>query len=258
MLDWDLEAPGLHRYFTPFFPRSCDLSKTDGVIDFLINFTEEALGVGENQPPDKNWYLPYANILPFVVPLRWPFPAVEGKQGLLHLVPAGRQDASYSVRVTNFNWSNFYDRLGGGAFLAGASDKMRAEYDYVLIDSRTGVSDSSGICTVQLPDVLAVVSRSTIRVFKEPRACRPPSCRRGQRGRSRSTRSPCAWRMPSTRSVTCAYAARAMSFPVFWTRRLIVAHTGKTPRYTITLSTRMKRSWQRSATAPKHPVCSSV
>lgn len=31
-----------------------------------------------------------------------------------------------------------------------------AGYDYVLIDSRTGVSDTSGICTVQMPDLLVV------------------------------------------------------------------------------------------------------
>jgi hypothetical protein len=29
---------------------------------------------------------------------------------------------------------------------------MREVYDYVLIDSRTGVADTSGICTVQMPD----------------------------------------------------------------------------------------------------------
>jgi hypothetical protein len=33
---------------------------------------------------------------------------------------------------------------------------LRAKYDYVLIDSRTGVSDTSSICTVQMPDILAV------------------------------------------------------------------------------------------------------
>jgi hypothetical protein len=37
-----------------------------------------------------------------------------------------------------------------------AKEKMRAEYDFILIDSRTGVSDTSGICTVQMPDILAV------------------------------------------------------------------------------------------------------
>ena len=34
---------------------------------------------------------------------------------------------------------------------------MKARYEYILIDSRTGVSDASGICTVQLPDVLVVL-----------------------------------------------------------------------------------------------------
>ncbi len=31
---------------------------------------------------------------------------------------------------------------------------MKRRYDYVLIDSRTGLSDIAGICTMQLPDVL--------------------------------------------------------------------------------------------------------
>ncbi|MFN7924435.1 MAG: pYEATS domain-containing protein [Bryobacteraceae bacterium] len=34
--------------------------------------------------------------------------------------------------------------------------KLRLEYDYILIDSRTGLSDTSGICTVQMPDELVV------------------------------------------------------------------------------------------------------
>ena len=33
---------------------------------------------------------------------------------------------------------------------------MRRRYHYILIDSRTGVSDTSGICTVQMPDLLVV------------------------------------------------------------------------------------------------------
>ena len=31
---------------------------------------------------------------------------------------------------------------------------MRRNYDYVLIDSRTGFGDTSGITTMMLPDVL--------------------------------------------------------------------------------------------------------
>ena len=50
----------------------------------------------------------------------------------------------------------FYEKLGGHAFLEAAKDKMRRVYDYVLIDSRTGVSDTSGICTIQMPDVVVL------------------------------------------------------------------------------------------------------
>ena len=33
---------------------------------------------------------------------------------------------------------------------------MKGLYDYILIDSRTGVSDTSGICTIEMPDTLVV------------------------------------------------------------------------------------------------------
>ncbi len=106
---------------------------------------------------DKDWYKPYANILRYASSLDWKFKSEEGtKDGNLDLIPAGRQGPSYSTRVNSFNWQNFYDRLGGGVLFEIAKEKMRAEYDYILIDSRTGVSDTSGICTVQMPDILVV------------------------------------------------------------------------------------------------------
>ena len=74
----------------------------------------------------------------------------------MDFIPAGRQGDAYSSRITSFDWQNFYDRLGGGVFLEAVKERMREEYDYILIDSRTGVSDASGICTVQMPDLLVV------------------------------------------------------------------------------------------------------
>jgi Mrp family chromosome partitioning ATPase len=41
MIDWDLEAPGLHRYFRPFL-EDADLAESDGLIDFAIHFAEAA------------------------------------------------------------------------------------------------------------------------------------------------------------------------------------------------------------------------
>ena len=41
-IDWDLEAPGLHRYFQPFL-RDKALAASEGVIDFIIDFAAGAV-----------------------------------------------------------------------------------------------------------------------------------------------------------------------------------------------------------------------
>ena len=151
-IDWDLEAPGLHRYLYPFLIDK-DLTSSDGLIDFAINFAvEAATPYVESNALDKDWYKAHTNILRYAASLDWEFPA----HGTLDFIPPGRQGVSYSARVNSFNWQNFYDRLGGGVFLEAVKERLKAEYDYILIDSRTGVSDTSGICTVQLPDTLVV------------------------------------------------------------------------------------------------------
>lgn len=151
-LDWDLEAPGLHSYFYPFLVDK-EVTDSEGVIDFVIDFAVEAMTPPENDAEvPEDWHLPYANILRYATALDWEF----GNGGVLDFVPAGRQGSSYSTRINSFNWEDFYDNLGGGVFLESAKEKMKEEYDYVLIDSRTGVSDTSGICTVQMPDALVI------------------------------------------------------------------------------------------------------
>lgn len=151
-VDWDLEAPGLHRYFSPFLIDK-ELTSSEGVIDFIIDYSVAAMTPKEDSGPlPDDWYAPYANILRYTTSLNWQFPG----KGRLDFIPAGRQGPSYSTRVNSFNWQDFYDRLGGWSFLEAVKEKMRAEYDYILIDSRTGVSDTSGICTVQMPDTLVI------------------------------------------------------------------------------------------------------
>ncbi|ATW47775.1 FxSxx-COOH system tetratricopeptide repeat protein [Streptomyces peucetius] len=150
-VDWDLEAPGLHRFFHPFLDPST-LGATTGVIDLI---TEFAWAATNPEPRRADWHLDYARIQPHAVSLTpeslgWEFP--EG--GTLDFVSAGKQNREYSATVSTFDWDNFYDRLGGGHFFDALRDDMKANYDYVLIDSRTGLSDIADICTVHLPDVL--------------------------------------------------------------------------------------------------------
>jgi tetratricopeptide (TPR) repeat protein len=153
VLDWDLEAPGLHRYFRPFLIDK-ELISSDGLIDFVSRFADDAVRpLPDDKEPAQDWYLAYADLGPYVLSINYgSFPG----GGKLDLVPAGRQDETYATRVNSFDWKDFYTRLGGGPFLDATIAKLRQTYQYILIDSRTGVSDTSGICTAQLPDVLAV------------------------------------------------------------------------------------------------------
>ena len=149
-IDWDLEAPGLHRYFAPFLVDP-DLEATEGLIDLVMEFALEAkTPVTEGTSGDGGWIEPFADISRYAIDLDWEFPG----GGSLEFVPAGRQDASYASRVNFFNWKNFYEQLGGGSFLERLKARLKSEYNFTLIDSRTGVSDTAGICTVHMPDVL--------------------------------------------------------------------------------------------------------
>jgi len=156
VIDWDLEAPGLHRYFRPFLADQ-ELLQTRGLIDFFAEFVDASRVASRSQEKSSTkettpWYLPHADLLRFAVAVEYDF---DGK-GCIDFVPAGRQGPAYGITVSSFHWAEFYEKLGGGVFLEAVKSKLREDYDYILIDSRTGLSDTSGICTVQMPDELAV------------------------------------------------------------------------------------------------------
>jgi hypothetical protein len=145
VIDWDLEAPGLHRFFRPFL-EDPELEITEGLIEWLWDVTADQLSRDESSASQ-------ANVEYYVVPLsspQWEFP----RSGCVDFLPAGRQDSEYAKRVTSFDWTAFYDRLGGADVIDGLRDYLKNHYDHVLIDSRTGVSDTSGICTIDMPDQL--------------------------------------------------------------------------------------------------------
>jgi MinD-like ATPase involved in chromosome partitioning or flagellar assembly/tetratricopeptide (TPR) repeat protein len=157
MVDWDVEAPGLHRYFAPFLIDK-ELSYSKGIMDAVVEFATAALTPWpKGEERSAEWYSQYADMANYVVSIQWShFGKRNAKPGSLDLVPSGQQGPGYATRVNSFSWDNFYERLGGGKFIDHMKRSMRDAYDYVLIDSRTGVSDTSGICTVQLPDCVVV------------------------------------------------------------------------------------------------------
>jgi MinD-like ATPase involved in chromosome partitioning or flagellar assembly len=139
-VDWDLDAPGLHRYFRPFL-LDPDLAQSPGLIDFLIeSATGSVTGATGN-----------TSLLSYASSLEWKFPA----GGRLDLVGAGRQDRTYALRAGGFDWHAFYERLGGQELLERMKHDLD-EYDFVLIDSRTGLSDMSAVCIEQMPERLVL------------------------------------------------------------------------------------------------------
>jgi hypothetical protein len=148
--DWDLESPGLHKFFKPFI-NPATLATAGGVIDLVREFelaAERATKAGLRR--DKQWYSKFARVQEYAFSLKWNFPG----DGTLDFLSAGRQNNEYAASLAGLDWDIFYAGLGGGPFLDALRADMKRHYDYTLIDSRTGVSDVASVCTVHLPDVL--------------------------------------------------------------------------------------------------------
>src|SRR5262249_26316712 len=102
VIDWDLEAPGLHRFLRPFLIDP-ELASTPGLIDFVWDSgTIKMTPTGDGQPSD-------AEVFPlledYVVGLD--LERESRSLGAIAFLPAGRQDEHYAQRVNTFDWQNF-------------------------------------------------------------------------------------------------------------------------------------------------------
>jgi Mrp family chromosome partitioning ATPase len=151
MIDWDLEAPGLHKYFPlrddqgpmadPTSPGLADL------FDVLFSAARKLATLGELERRAKMIEL-VDSIDTDEYIARTDVPG-------LCLLKAGRFDPAYSDLVNRFRWDEFYE-WAPWAFRA-LTERLIKTYRYVLVDSRTGITDTSSICTSLLPDKLVVV-----------------------------------------------------------------------------------------------------
>ncbi len=132
MVDFDLEAPGLINYFRDYVPKLGKNSK--GMLEILNNKPKNAIS-------SDNYSIKIE--VPDAVPIT--------------LIPSGRYDESYNKRVLEFDWPIFFTKRDGGKFIESLREQWINKFDITLIDSRTGITDSGGVCTIQLPDILVPV-----------------------------------------------------------------------------------------------------
>lgn len=150
-VDWDLESPGLNRYFSPFLNQDA-ITQRRTVLRLVQDF-QDYMASRDPHDPEQPRFAEHADLRDRVITLQWDgFPG----RGRLDLLPAGQLNRDYSTMLAELNWDDFYRRQAGGYFLDALRDQMKDNYDYVLIDSRTGYSDVADICTVHMPDTLVV------------------------------------------------------------------------------------------------------
>jgi MinD-like ATPase involved in chromosome partitioning or flagellar assembly len=144
--DWDLESPGLHRFLYPFLKGA--MRDARGITDLIRDY-ERVAARSDDEERDKH-IAEHSRIQRYAFSLNWKF----RDEGTLDFLSPGKQDKNYMATAGALDWDTFYETLKGGKFLDTLREDMRRHYDYVLIDSRTGLGDIADICTVHLPDVL--------------------------------------------------------------------------------------------------------
>jgi cellulose biosynthesis protein BcsQ len=155
MIDWDLEAPGLHWYFREREKSHSaeskayekELQEAPGLIDLFQTF--------RNPAPSRLKTQDEAMIEAMVRKVNLQTYALKTHVPYVYLLKAGRFDEQYSERINSFNWIEFYER--SPSFFRFFAERLKQQYQYVLIDSRTGATDTSGICTALMPEKLVTV-----------------------------------------------------------------------------------------------------
>jgi hypothetical protein len=136
-VDFDLEAPGLH-YKLNISPVTVP---ERGAVDYLL-----AAAQGESPPQ---------SLLDYVV--RVPLP--RGTKGSLHLMPAGpAPTGDYWKTLTALLRQDLFTNPEGSGLAAILELKVRIQEelqaDFLLIDSRTGVTELAGVTTTVLADTV--------------------------------------------------------------------------------------------------------
>lgn len=158
LIDWDFEAPGLESFFLAYLDK--DVMETDGFIDFLHDVAEDPNKFSKIE----KWKDLRISI--FSENQTAMAPAQEGINGTLDMISAGQRigekKKQYFDRLHYFDIVSFYEKQDGGMFIEKLrEDWINNNYDFVIIDSRTGVTDINGICTVQIPNDVVLLFTPT-------------------------------------------------------------------------------------------------
>lgn len=152
VVDWDLEAPGIERYFAGEYANAHidEVTGKRGLCDLISDYRSNLADPPEVGTEPKS---PYPSVEDYLVTL-------DADRGCrLRLMTAGsRSDwAAYAGFVQSFDWSDFYTNWAGGGFFNWLREQLVDLADIVLIDTRTGVTEMGGVATRHMADVVVVM-----------------------------------------------------------------------------------------------------
>jgi MinD-like ATPase involved in chromosome partitioning or flagellar assembly len=140
ILDFDLEAPGLHKKFEGYL----DSEVNKGLVDYIYEFIDS----GDLPESLEN----------YCVKLKVP-----NGYGGITLIPAGKISLEYWKKLVSINWYDLFfkddEKLEcplGVPLFCYLKEQIEKEIkpDFLLIDSRTGVTETSSLCISILSDVV--------------------------------------------------------------------------------------------------------
>ncbi len=119
LVDFDLEAPGIHT-FDALRPEK----PFPGVVEYVTDY------MATQSAPDVSQYI-------------YEKPELGDEGGRMWIMPAGRGNDDYRHRLASVNWQDLYQNMDGYLFFEDLKAQWKDKFnpDYVLIDSRTGHTD---------------------------------------------------------------------------------------------------------------------
>ena len=134
VVDFDLEAPGLDTF---------DIFKPQNDVYGVNEFVNQYLNDGS--APDVSKFIAKCS-------------SFGDQGGNLWIMPSSG-NGSDTINFNQINWRELYERYDGYLLFEDLKEQWNQVLspDYVLINSRTGYTDASAICTRQLPDAVVVL-----------------------------------------------------------------------------------------------------
>ncbi|HDP0014249.1 TPA: hypothetical protein P5R78_001727, partial [Legionella pneumophila] len=147
VLDFDLEAPGITSYVNEIAQKnkkSIDMDTRPGILEYFYDAIEHncisSLKTNAITCEDLNL-------------------KIEGK---IWFVGAGNtSDPKYSKKLGALNWAKIFEEKQGALLLENLKRQIETEFDnpdYVFIDSRTGITETGGVCTRYLADLVVMLT----------------------------------------------------------------------------------------------------